>query len=77
MISNQTVINTAIATNIAATAIRKTKASRISYRKTNNFHYKSIIENKKTTLRHTVIFKNIKDKENNIKLSSEKRQPPT
>ena len=39
MISNQTVINTAIATNIAARAIHNTKATRISSRKTNNFHY--------------------------------------
>lgn len=67
MISNQTVINTAIALNIAATAIRKTKASRISYRKTNNFHYKSIIENRYNRIKHNILRKHLKSSQNMTK----------
>ena len=67
MISNQTVINTAIATNIASKAIRNTKASRISYRKTNNFHYNSIIENRYNQIKQNTLSKHLKSRQNMTK----------
>lgn len=67
MISNQTVINAAIATNIASTAIRNTKASRISYRKTNNFHYNSIIENRYNQIKQNTLSKHLKSRQNMTK----------
>ena len=60
MISNQTVINTAIATNIAARAIHNTKASSISHRKTNNFRHKSIIKNRYNRIKHNILRKHLK-----------------
>ena len=60
MISNQTVINAAIAANIARTAIRNTKASRISHSKTNNFRYKSIVENRYNRIKQNILAKHLK-----------------
>lgn len=70
MISNQTVINAAIATNIARTAIRNTKASRISHSKTNNFRYKSIVENRYNRIKQNTLSKHLKSSQNMAKFVS-------
>lgn len=70
MISNQTVINAAIAANIARTAIRNTKASRISHSKTNNFRYKSIVENRYNRIKQNTLSKHLKSSQNMAKFVS-------
>lgn len=63
MISNQTVINAAI----AAIAIRNTKASRISHSKTNNFRHKSIVENRHNQIKQNTLSKYLKSSQNMAK----------
>ena len=60
MISNQTVINAAIATNIAARAIHNTKVTRISHNKTNKFRYNPIVENRYNRIKHNILRKHLK-----------------
>ena len=67
MISNQTVINIAIATNIAARAIHNTKATRICHNKTNKFRYNPIVKNRYNRIKHNILRKHLKSNQNMTK----------